>query len=184
MLARLSLNKASAQKWDRVYHKKTDLMIERVGLLDRHVAEDDKRLHLLGDSARCCLLADGPTAPALLAQLPSSIEVTGRVVSNVRIHAAPPKRRQGQPGRPRIRGHRLPSPQEMLQQQGLRRLTRKLYEGSTDRVRVATQIGRFHKSPARQVLVIAVEHLRGGRGTEVFDCDRSRRSRCRDRAAA
>ena len=57
---------------------------------------------------------------------------------------------------------------EMLQQKGLRRMTLKLYEGSTYHVRVATQIGRFYKAPDREVLVIAVEHLRGGRGVEVF----------------
>jgi len=160
VLARLYLNKASAQKWSRVYRKKTDLMIEMVGVLDRHVADGEKRLHLLGDSTF--------TAPALVAQLPSSMHVTGRVVNDARIHAAPSKRQPGQVGRPRIRGERLPNPQQMLQQKGLRRLTLKLYERSTYRVRVATQIGRFYKSPQREVLVIAVEHLRGGRGVEVF----------------
>ena len=80
---------------------------------------------------------------------------------NVRIHAAPPERRKGQVGRPRVRGLRLPTPQEMLEQAGMRRLTLKLYESSTCHVRVATQIGRFYKAPGRDVLVIAVEHLRG-----------------------
>jgi hypothetical protein len=115
---------------------------------------------LLGDSAF--------TAPAVLDQLPGSIAVTGRVGANVRIHQPPPERRAGQVGRPRKRGERLPTPKEMLQAQGLRRLTLTLYEGSASRVRVATQIGRFYKAPDRDVLVIAVEHLRGGRGVEVF----------------
>ena len=71
----------------------------------------------------------------------------------------------------------------MFQQKGLARLRLKLYEGSTYHVRVATQIGRFDKSPQREVLVIAVEPLRGGRGIEAFDCDRPA-GRSRDGAEA
>jgi hypothetical protein len=160
VLARLYLNKTSAQKWNRSYHKKTDLMVEMLGLLDRHLADGEKCLHLLGDSAF--------TAPAVLAQLPSSMAVTGRVVSNVRLCEAPAPRPPGKRGRNRIRGDRLPTPHEMLQHKGLPRLRLKLYDSSTYHVRVARQVGRFHKSPARPVLVIAVEHLRGGRGIEVF----------------
>jgi len=129
-------------------------------MLKRHVGDDEKGLHLLGDSAF--------TAPVVLGELPAEIEVTGRVGKNVRIHKAPGPRPAGKRGRNRIRGDRLPTPEEMLQQTGLRRLTLKLYEGSTCQVRVATQVGRFYKSPKREVRVIAVEHLRGGRGIEVF----------------
>lgn len=160
VLSRLYLNKSAAKKWQRAYHKKNDLMLQMVALLERHVAKSDQTLHWLGDSAF--------TAPAVLAQLPASMHSTGRVGSNVRIHQAPPQRRQGQVGRPRLRGDRLPTPQEMLQEKGLRRLTLKLYERSRYRVRVATQVGRFYNAPDREVLVIAVEHLRGGRGIEVF----------------
>jgi hypothetical protein len=159
-LSRLYLNKSAAKKWQRTCHKKNDLMLQMVVLLERHVAKSDQTLHLLGDSAF--------TAPAVLAQLPASMHITGRVGSNVRIHQAPPQRRKGQVGRPRLRGDRLPTPQEMLQEKGLRRLTLKLYERSRYRVRVATQVGRFYKAPDREVLVMAVEHLRGGRGIEVF----------------
>ncbi len=160
VLSRLYLNKAAAEKWRRVYRTKNELMQLMLSLLDEHVADTGKQLHLLGDSAF--------TAPAVLDRLPSSVAVTGRVVANARIHEPPPQRRAGQVGRPRKRGERRASPKEMLQAKGLRRLTVKLYEGSTDHVRVATQVGRFFKAPDRDVLVIAVEHLRGGRGTEVF----------------
>lgn len=160
VLARLYLNKSSAAKWRRSYRTKNELLLEMLGLLEQHLGEGEKCLHLLGDSAF--------TAPAVLDQLPASIAVTGRVGVNVRIHQPPPQRRPGQVGRPRKRGARLPTPREMLQAEGLRRLTIKLYEGSTYRVRVATQIGRFYKAPDRDVLVIAVQHLRGGRGIEIF----------------
>ena len=160
VLSRLYLNTSAAKKWQRAYHKKNELMLQMIDLLDRHVAESGKTLHLLGDSAF--------TAPLVLGQLPASTHVTGRVGANVRIHEAPGPRPPGKRGRNRIRGERLPTPQQMLQEKGLRRLTLKLYEGSTYHVRVATQIGRFYKAPDREVLIVAVEHLRGGRGIEVF----------------
>lgn len=160
VLSRLYLNKAAANKWNRAYHKKNDLMIQMLRVLEAHVGGSEKSLHLLGDSAF--------TAPVVLGRLPSSIHVTGRVGSDVRIHEAPPQRLQGHRGRPRVRGDRLPTPQAMLQQQGLRRLTLKLYEDATYHVRVATQVGYFYKAPGRNVRVITVEHLCGGRGVEVF----------------
>lgn len=159
VLSRLYLNQAAAEKWRRTYRTKNELMREMLEVLARHVAGSEKRLHLLGDSAF--------TAPAVLDQLPAGIAVTGRVGDNVRIHEPPP-RRSGRVGRPPKRGKRLLTPQEMLQQKGLRRVSLKLYDGSCYHMRVATQIGRFYKAPDRDVLVIAVEHLRGGRGIEVF----------------
>lgn len=160
VLARLYLNRKSAERWNRTYQTKNDLMIELLTQLERHVTDTGKRLHFLGDSAY--------TAPAALNRIPRSIAVTGRVGHNVRIHEAPPPRRPGQPGRPRKRGRRLPTPAEMLKANGLRRLSLRLYEGTTYRVRMARQTGRFYKAPDREVTVIAIEHLRGGRGVEVF----------------
>lgn len=160
VLCRLYLNKTSAAKWQRAYRKKSELTWELLHLLSRHVAASEKRLHLLGDSAF--------TAPELLGRMPAALEVTGRVVANVRLHQAPPPRRVGQTGRPRRRGARLPSPREMLKREGLNRMTLKLFAGRAYQFRVATQVCRFYKAPERDVLVIAVQHLRGGRGTEVF----------------
>lgn len=160
VLCRLYLNKTSSQKWNRAYRKKSELMREMLQILDRHCSGTGKSLHLLGDSAF--------TAPDLLNQISPSIQVSGRVGANVRLHAPVPPRLPGQNGRPRRRGERLPTPQEMLQHKGLPRLTLKLFAGRAYHVRVATQVCRFFKAPDRDVLVIAVEHLRGGRGTEVF----------------
>lgn len=160
VLARLYLSKSASEKWERAYHTKNELMLDMLRLLERHAADAGKHLHLLGDSAF--------TAPAVLAKLPQSVSVTGRVAANVRLHEPLPPRRPGQTGRPRKHGARLPTPAEMLQAKGLRRLKLKLYAGSSYHLRVATQTGRFYKSPGRAVLVIAVQHLKGGRGTEVF----------------
>lgn len=160
VLSRLYLNKKAAKKWDRKYRPKKELMFEMVERLDGHLEGSEKRLHLLGDSAF--------TAPVVLNDLPSSVHVTGVVAPNVRIHAEVPKRRKDQVGRPRIRGQRLPTPKEMLQAKRLKHMTLKLYDNSVYQVRVATQVGWFYKSPNRQVRVIAIEHLSGGRGIEVF----------------
>lgn len=160
VLCRLYLNKTSAQKWNRVYRKKSELMLDLLQVLGQHCRGTGKTLHLLGDSAF--------TAPDLLSRMPASMQVTGRVLASARLHEPAAPRLPGQTGRPRVRGERLPTPQEMLQRKGLQRLTLKLFTGRAYRVRVATQVCRFFKAPDRDVLVIAVEHLRGGRGTEVF----------------
>lgn len=159
VLCRLYFNKKSAEKWNRVYRKKTDLMLDMLLQLNRHVARTEKRLHFVGDSAF--------TAPAVLNQIPASIDVTGRVVSNVRLHE-PPQPKAGQVGRPRRRGQRLPAPINLLETKGLRRLTMQLYNGQSYKMRIAEQTGRFYKAPDRDVKVVMAEHLRGGRGQEAF----------------
>lgn len=160
VLARLYLNKSSAEKWKRAYRTKNELMLKMLHLLHEHCGRSEKTLHLLGDSAF--------TAPAVLAKMPATVEVTGRLSADARIHEPPPQKQPGQRGRPRVRGDRLPTPKELLRKKGLSRLTLNLYESSTYRVRVATQVGRLYKAPDRDVLMIAVEHRHGGRGIEVF----------------
>lgn len=164
VLARLYLNKSSAQKWKRTYRKKTDLMLDMLRLLERHVKQQAaetglKRLHFIGDSAF--------TAPSVLKEIPKSITVTGRVVDNVRMNEPAPLP-TGKPGRPHVRGSQLPKPKELLQAKGLKRQKLSLYEGSKYHVRLAEQSGRFYKAPDRPVKVVVVEHLKGGRGVEVF----------------
>lgn len=158
VLARLYLNKKAAAKWRRKYRSKTDLMIEMLQRIEAHAPE--KPLHFLGDSAY--------TAPAVLARIPPRIEVTGRAPLDARLHAPPPERHAGQRGRPRIRGERLPSPEELLAAAGLKRMRLSLYQGRPYHVRVAEIEARFFRTPNRKVKVVAVEHLRGGRGKEVF----------------
>ena len=158
ILARLDLNHKAAAKWRRKYRSKTDLMIDMLERLQRHAPH--QKLHFVGDSAY--------TAPAVLARIPKTIVVTGRVGTRARLHAPPPKRKAGQRGRPRVRGERLANPDEMLDTKGLRRLVLKLYSNSTYKMRVAEVTARFFRTPDREVHVVAVEHLRGGRGREVF----------------
>ena len=158
VLARLYLNKSSAEKWNRVYRTKPELMLEMLEVLHAH--DSQQKLHFLGDSAY--------TSSSTLKQIAKNIAVTGRIVANSRIHEMAPPRQSGQRGRPRVRGDRLPTPDEMLDEKGLRRLKLKLYDNTEYHVRVAEQCGCLFKAPTRQVKVVAIEHLRGGRGREVF----------------
>jgi hypothetical protein len=160
VMCRLWLNKSAARKWQRQYASKNELMLQMLRRLAGEADEHSKTLHLLGDSAF--------TAPAILDQMPSSVAVTGRVGSNVRMNEPPPAKKPGTPGRPRRRGRELSKPEALLQQRKLPRRKIRLYDNSEYHARVAVQLGRFYKAPDRDVLVIAVEHLRGGRGVEVF----------------
>lgn len=156
ILTRLYLNKKTAAQWNRSYRSKTDLMIEMLACLEKHAA--DKNLHFLGDSAF--------TAPAVLARMPARMDVTGRADIRARLYARAPDY-QGR-GRPRVRGERLPSPNAMLEQKGLRRMLLSLYQGRPYRVRLDEAEARFYRTPDRPVKIVALEHLRGGRGREAF----------------
>ena len=132
-------------------------MLEMLKLVHAH--DRKQPLHFLGDSAF--------TSSSMLKQMPSGIAVTGRIGSNSRIHALAPPRKEGR-GRPRVRGERLDTPDEMLDAKGLMRVGLKLYNNTEYKVRLAEQTGFLFNAPNRAVKVVAIEHLRGGRGREVF----------------
>jgi hypothetical protein len=158
ILARLYLNKKSAEKWRRTYCTKPSLMLEMLQLVHTH--DPQQKLHFLGDSAY--------TSSSMLSRIPLDMAVTGRIGSNARIHEQAPAREPGRRGRPRVRGDRLATPVEMLDAKGLRRLFLKLYDSTQYKVRIAEQEGCLFKAPTREVKIVAIEHLRGGRGREVF----------------
>lgn len=158
VLARLYLDKKSAAKWQRTYQSKTDLMIEMLCAVRRKAQR--RKLHLLGDVAY--------TAPAVLARIPKDVSVTGRTVLNVRLNDPAPARVPGTVGRPSKRGARRRSPEQMLRDKPLPRRRLQLYGGPSYCFRLATAVACFYKCPQRLVRVVAIEHLRGGRGREVF----------------
>ena len=120
----------------------------------------EQPLHFPGDSAF--------TSSSMLKKMPPEIAVTGRMGANSRIHAPAPPRTAGR-GRPRVRGERLDTPDEMLDARGLQRVDLKLYDNTQYKVRLAEQEGDLYNAPKRAVKVVAIEHQRGGRGREVFD---------------
>ena len=52
--------------------------------------------------------------PKRVCQLPTNCELTSRLVMDARLHALAAPRQPGAKGRPRKRGERLPTPEQML----------------------------------------------------------------------
>lgn len=157
VLLRLYLNTKTNDKLRRKHHKKTDLMLEMLLVLADHA--QGKSLHFLGDSAY--------TGARMLERIPVGVNVTGRIGADARLCQGPRPKKPGR-GRPPRRGPMLPKPSEMLAAKPLRRVTLHLYRESCFHVRITSVVCRFYLAPEREVKVVAVEHLRGGRGIEVF----------------
>jgi hypothetical protein len=156
VLMQLYLNQATAKKLGLKYRKKTEIMLDLVGRIERELPH--QKLHFLGDYTY--------TAPAVLREFPRRIEVTGRAHPRARLYAqAPP--RDARRGRPRVRGEKLCSPQQLLE----RRAAHREFEvapGRRYRVRLASIRGCFFQTPDRLVQVAALEHVASRREDDVF----------------
>ena len=156
ILFRLYLNKKKSKKLRKAYRSKPQLTIEMVELLcERH---ENLRFHLLGDSAY--------GGQSVLGVLPDNCELTSRAVLDARLYDAPPAPKPDRRGRPRRRGNKLPTPQQMLSQR-CRRIELSIY-GRTESARVAEAEARMFAVPERPLRIVAVEALAGGRGMEAF----------------
>ena len=149
ILFRLSLNTHAAAKHRRVYRTRPELAVTLLGVLCRH--DENTAFHLLADSSY--------GGESVLSNLPANCDLTSRMVLNARLHAAVPERLPGTNGRPRKRGTRLPSPEQMLRQRG-RRVTVELYGRST-RMRLVDAVARTFRVPDRELRVVATEALAG-----------------------
>jgi hypothetical protein len=156
ILFRLYLNKTKAQKHRRRYRTRPELAVEMLEVLCRH--RKNRRFHVVADSAY--------GGKSVLCQLPANCDLTSRLVKDARLHDAPPQRRTGTNGRPRKRGKRLPTPQQMLAGR-CRRVSLDIY-GRTEQARLADTEARVYAAPERPLRVVALEALCGGRGQEVF----------------
>lgn len=156
VLCRLYLNTKGAARWRRTYRSKPELAVALLTRLCGH--RPDRHFHALVDSSY--------GGQSVLAHLPPNCDLTSRLDLDARLHTAPPRRRAGQPGRPRIRGERLPTPRQMLAQRG-RRATLDLY-GRRDRVRLVAVTARCYRVPGRSLRIVVVEPLAGGRPIQAF----------------
>ena len=156
ILFRLYLNQKSALKHRRSYRTRPELAVEMLKLLCLH--RKSQRFHVVADSAY--------GGQSVLCCLPTNCDLTSRLVKDARLYAARPERKPGTNGRPRQRGQRLPTPQEMLAGR-CRRVRLDMY-GRNEEARLADQVARVHAAPERPLRVVAVEALQGGRGQEVF----------------
>lgn len=93
-------------------------------------------------------------------------DLTSRLLLDARLYDAPPIRCPGQPGRPRKRGDRLPSPEQLLAQR-CQRISLEIY-GRSEKARLADCQARVYAAPDRPLRVVAVDPLTGGRPRQVF----------------
>jgi hypothetical protein len=99
ILFRLYLNKKSAAKHRRVYRTRPELALEMLRVLCGH--RKNRRFHVIADSAY--------GGWEMVARLPPNCDLTSRLALNARLHEALVPA-AGRPGRPRVRGIRMPTP--------------------------------------------------------------------------
>jgi hypothetical protein len=155
ILFRLYLNKKSAAKHRRVYRTRPELALEMLRVLCGH--RKNRPFHVIADSAY--------GGWEMVAHLPPNCDLTSRLVLNARLHETPPPT-AGRPGRPRVRGIRMPTPLQMLEGRA-RRVSLQIY-GRDQQARMCDTVARLYHLPNRPVRVVAVEALQGGRGQEAF----------------
>jgi hypothetical protein len=156
ILFRLYLNKKAAARHRRAYRTRPELAVEMLTLMCQTHA--DRRFHAIADSAY--------GGQNVLKALPANADLTSRLVMDARLHAAAPQPTPGQKGRPRVRGERLPTPAQMLEERA-ERLTLAIY-GRQDRARVNTALACVFAVPGRLLRIVAVEPLTGGRKPQAF----------------
>ena len=156
ILFRLYLNKAKSKQHRRVYRTRPELAIQMLHVLCRH--REKQRFHVVADSAY--------GGQSVLNHLPTGCDLTSRLVLDARLYDAPPVRKPGTNGRPRKRGERLPTPEEMLAAR-CRRVSFDIY-GRTEMARLADCEARVHKTPERPLRVVAIDPCSGGRKPQAF----------------
>jgi hypothetical protein len=164
VLFRLYLNHKAAGRCRVEQRSRPQLAVQMLQVLCSHHAT--RRFHLVADATY--------GGQSVLAHLPPNCDLTSRLPLNARLYQAPPARTPGKKGRPRKRGARLPTPQQMLRGRAQHRALQ-IY-GRQDRVRLVDIEARWHDVPDRPLRVVAVEPLTGGRPTQAFYstcCDQS-----------
>ena len=156
ILFRLYLNKSKAAKHRRVYRTRPELAVEMLAVLCGQ--RKNRRFHAVADSAY--------GGQSVLCQLPANCDLTSRLLPKARLYEAAPVRRPGAKGRPRKRGGRLPSPEDMLDGR-CRRLSLDIY-GRTDEARVTDCQARVYAAPDTPLRIVAVEPTSGGRPRQAF----------------
>lgn len=156
ILFRLYLNKQAAQRARRAQPSRPELAVQMLQVLCNH--RKNRQFHVIADSAY--------GGQSVLCHLPANCDLTSRLVLDARLHALPPARRAGTQGRPRKRGERLPTPEQMLSERAAR-LTLNLY-GRRDRVRMADTTACVYAAPNRLLRIVAVEPMTGGRPQQAF----------------
>jgi len=99
------------------------------------------------------------------------LTLVSRFYADAALYAAPPRPKTGAKGRPRVKGKKLPSPQDIVQRTKKRKkLTVNWYGGQSRRVEVVTGTGHWYKSGEGlvEVLWVFVHDLTGTHRDEYF----------------
>jgi DDE superfamily endonuclease len=156
ILFRLYLNKNASKRWRKVDRTRPELAVEMLHVLCG--AYPRRHFHLVVDSAY--------GGESVLGHRPSNCDMTSRLPMDARLYAAPEPRKPGTRGRPRKRGARLPSPQQMLRQRG-RRVELHNY-GDKQRCRLVETVARWHNLPDLPLTIVVIEPLSGGKPNQAF----------------
>lgn len=156
MLFRLYVPRKTADKKKLAYKTKPQLAVEMLTLLCGRF--ESRRFHAAADSTY--------GGKSVLLELPANCDLTSRLKMDARLYDAPVQRTSRKGGRPRKRGKRLPTPQQMLGGR-CRRLTLDVY-GRKDKSRVNECVARVYAAPTRPLKVVAVGPLSGGRKDQAF----------------
>jgi hypothetical protein len=156
ILFRLYVPKKTADKKRLAYHTKPQLAVQMLQLLCGRF--ENRRFHAVGDPAY--------GGKSVLLNLPDNCDLTSRLTMDARLYDAPVKNKRRKGGRPRKRGQRLPTPEQMLEGR-CRRLTLDIY-GRHDKSRIAEAVARCYAAPDCFLKLVAVEPLSGGRKPQAF----------------
>lgn len=160
VLMRLYRSQKTSSELGLVHRKKTELAAELVQLAKRTIGE--RQLHVVADAAY--------VNRALLTSLPQGVELTGRARMDAAIYQPPPPRRPGQRGRPRVRGARLPSPEQRAQHgQAKWQTIATLISGKPATLRVQTFDAMWYKAaPGRLLRFVLVRGWPGHQKDDVL----------------
>ena len=99
------------------------------------------------------------------------LTLVSRFYADAALYAAPPRPKKGAKGRPRVKGQKRPSPQEVVKRTKTRKkLTVNWYGGQTRKVAVVTGTGHWYRSGEGlvEVLWVFVQDLTGTHRDEYF----------------
>jgi hypothetical protein len=156
VLFRLYVSKQTIAKKGGVYRTKPELAVQLLHLLCTRYPH--RHFHLLADSAY--------GGKSVLCRLPDHCDLTSRLKLDARLYEAATQATNPKGGRPRKRGMRLPTPQQMLEGR-CRHLHLDIY-GRHDKSRIAEGVARVHAAPDRPLKIVAVQPLSGGREVQAF----------------
>jgi hypothetical protein len=141
------------------HRTRPELAVELLGVLGNALGPD-RIIHVVGDSAY--------SGKSVTRHLPARTVCISRMPMSAALYALPPARRPGQNGRPRKKGHRLPSPLQMAADAApWQAATVRIY-GREVRLRYKTCIALWYNSAGTLPLRVLV--VRDPKGRRKDDC--------------